>query len=165
MSGKVDWKQKYMELRSKYLNAIDVSFKLGVQEGAKNAEMENLQMQAQQAEEQAALAAQGGVMPPGEEMPPGAGEELPPEEMPPGEEQGGEPDLDSSINELESFVKGESKLDIVTIMKNIHKSTPKAETATPKSKKAEKVEGFLKKWDEEAKTAEDTNDDGILGQS
>lgn len=157
MSGKVDWKQKYMELRSKYLNAIDVSFKLGVQEGQRNAEMENLQNQIAQAEEQAAMAAQGGMMPGEEGMMPG-------EEMPP-EEGGGEPDLDSSINELESFVKGETKLDITTIMKNIHKSKPKEHVEPFKTEKSEKIASMIKKWDEEKTPVKKTDDEGILGQS
>ena len=45
MAGKVDYKQKYEGLRSKYMNAIDVAFRLGVEEGARNAEMEALQQQ------------------------------------------------------------------------------------------------------------------------
>ena len=162
MSGKVDWKDKYFELRSKYLNAIDVAFRLGAQEGQRNAEMENLQQQVAQAEEQAAMAAQGGMMP---------GEELPPEEMMPGEElppeEGGqEPDLDSSINELESFVKAEKNVNIANLMKSIHKSIPKNDNKKePKSKKAEKIGSMIKKWDNEDATVEDTNNGEIIGQA
>ena len=62
MAGKVDWKSKYLELRSKYMNAIDVGFRLGVEEGTRNAEMEALQMQVQQMEEQAAMEAEAAMM-------------------------------------------------------------------------------------------------------
>lgn len=161
MSGKVDWKQKYMELRSKYMNAIDVSFKLGFQEGTKSAEMENLQAQQAQAEEEAAMAAQQGMMP---------GEELPPEELPPGEEvmaeeEGGD-ELGASIDELESYVKSEGKdIDITALMKNLHKQQKKPETATPKSAKAKKIESMIKGWDEEESASQDDSDDTVLGQS
>ena len=88
---KTDWKSKYYELRSRYMNAIDVSFRLGFQEGQKVSEMQNMQMQLQQAQQEAAAAAAGG-------MPGGAGASpemggMPPEamggEMPP--EMGGMP--------------------------------------------------------------------------
>ena len=39
MSSKINWKQKYFELRSKYMSAIDVSFRLGFEEGQKQAEL------------------------------------------------------------------------------------------------------------------------------
>ena len=73
--GKVDWKQKYYELRSKYMNAIDVSFKLGFEEGQKAAEFENMQMQVQQAEEEAAMQEEQAMM--GEDPMMGGGEEMP----------------------------------------------------------------------------------------
>jgi hypothetical protein len=79
---KTDWKSKYYELRSRYMNAIDVSFRLGFQEGQKVSELQNMQTQLQQAQQ---AAAAGGM--PGGEMPPEMGGGMPPEaaggEMPP----------------------------------------------------------------------------------
>lgn len=100
MSGKkTDWKSKYYELRSRHINAMDVSFRLGFQEGLKAAELQNMQMQLQQAQQAAAAGmGGGGGMPPemggapeAGGMPPEAmGGEMPPEamggEMPPGME-------------------------------------------------------------------------------
>jgi hypothetical protein len=160
MSNKVDWKQKYMEIRSKYMNAIDTAFRLGVQEGQRIAEMENMQMQLQQAQQQAAAAAQqaaaaqsmpGGM--PGEEMPPEEGgmpgEEMPPEEggmpgeeMPP--EEGDE--LGQSIDELEQYVKSEpKKIDFADLMKKTHAMTKRESDNI--SERQSKVAGILSKWE------------------
>jgi hypothetical protein len=163
MSNKVDWKQKYMEIRSKYMNALDTAFRLGVQEGQRIAELENMQMQLQQAQEQAAAAAQaaaqsqmGGM--PGEEMPPQdggmPGEEMPPEEggmpgqeMPP--EEGGD-ELGQSIDELEQYVKNESKnIDFAKLMKKMHTMT-KSEPSNI-SEKQSKVKDILSKWEKQTK--------------
>jgi hypothetical protein len=93
MSGKkTDWKSKYYEMRSRHINAIDVSFRLGFQEGLKAAELQNMQMQLQQAQQAAAagMAAGGGMPPEAGGMPPEMGG-MPPEAggMPP-EAMGGE---------------------------------------------------------------------------
>ena len=101
MSGKkTDWKSKYYEMRSRHINAIDVSFRLGFQEGLKAAELQSMQMQLQQAQQAAAagMAAGGGMPPEAGGMPPemgGAPEAggMPPEMgggMPP--EMGGAPE-------------------------------------------------------------------------
>lgn len=83
-SKKTDWKSKYYELRSRYMNAIDVSFRLGVQEGQKISELQNMQTQLQQAQQASAAGMAGG-------MPGGTGGAMPPEAggMPP-EMAGGE---------------------------------------------------------------------------
>jgi hypothetical protein len=95
MSGKkTDWKSKYYELRSRHINAMDISFRLGFQEGLKTAELQNMQIQLQQAQQVAAAGMAGGGMPPemggapaAGEMPPEMGGGMPPEamggEMPP----------------------------------------------------------------------------------
>jgi hypothetical protein len=163
MSNKVDWKQKYMEIRSKYMNAIDTAFRLGVQEGQRIAEMENMQMQLQQAQQQAAAAAQAAAaqsMPggmPGEEMPPEEGgmpgEEMPPEEggmpgeeMPP--EEGDE--LGQSIDELEQYVKSEpKKIYYAYLMKKTHVMTKRESENI--SKKQSKVADILSKWEKQTK--------------
>lgn len=149
MNGKIDWKSKYMELRSKYMNAIDVAFRLGHEEGAREAEMENLQMQVQEMEEQAAMAEQEAMM--GEEpmvdeegMP--IEEEMPMEEGMEGEEMGMEGEgneLDDSINELESFVK-EEKFDVTQIMKSMHET---GDVKVLENDKVNKINELMKKID------------------
>jgi hypothetical protein len=119
MSNKIDWKEKYMELRSKYINSIDVAFRHGYAEGYEKAKMELMEMQLQQAQEAAAMAAQnpqpqvdGGV--PVEE----GGEEMGSQEM---EGQGNDP-LIQSIEELEQYVKNEKKPNFSGLFKSMYKS-------------------------------------------
>lgn len=168
MSSKIDWKQKYEELRSKYLNAIDVAFRLGVQEGQKSAQMENMQMQMQQMQAQAQQMQQmqaqgmGGGAAPGEQMPPEEGampgqEGVMPEEgaMPPEDQQMAEgapagDELDQNIDELEQYVKSEDKnknkqIDFSKMMKSLHK-TEKQKSNSSDSEKKQKIDEILKKW-------------------
>jgi hypothetical protein len=155
MAGKVDWKLKYYELRSKYLNALDVSFRLGHEEGQKMQKMKDLEAQQIQAEEEAMAAAAGADPMMGDPAMEGA---IPEEGMEEGMEaapmeEGGD-DLDSSISELESYVKSEEKLDFNTIMKKYHdspgleKSEQKIDTS--KKDKQEKVQKMIEKWDDES---------------
>lgn len=169
MASKVDWKQKYYELRSKYMQAVDVAFRLGMQEGQKAAELQVLQMQLQEAQQAAMMAEQqgGGGMP---------GEELPPEEAMMGEEEvpleegeeivspeeGGD-ELGESINELEGLVaKNEKDFDFTSVLKKFHQlntddAIQKDESKTKKEKKIAKI---LKKWDEDNPEEDSIDEDG-----
>ena len=60
MSGEVNWRMKYQELKSKYMNAVDMAFRLGVEEGLKQGQLDSAQQQLAQAQEQAAGAMAGG---------------------------------------------------------------------------------------------------------
>lgn len=59
MSGEINWKQKYNELKSKYMNAVDMAFRLGVEEGLKQGQLDsaNQQLATAQAQQQDAAAA------------------------------------------------------------------------------------------------------------
>lgn len=157
--SKVDYKQKYKELRSKYMNAVDVSYRLGYEQGQKDAEMEMMQMQLQEAQA-AAQAAEAAAMG-GEEMvdengmpipPEEGGEEMPPEVPQEGGEAAGD-ELGQSMDELESYVKHEE--DLVTQMGRIHgmsKEVEKPEVNTSiNMEKREQLDDIFKKWDEEKK--------------
>jgi len=172
MSGKkTDWKSKYYELRSRHINAMDISFRLGFQEGLKAAEIQSMQMQLQQAQQAAAAGMSGGgEMPPeamGGEMPPEAmGGEMPPEamggEMPP-EAMGNTPgteeevsseeeepegsELDSSIAELEKLVSKNEKIDFSKMLKSLHKSNNVKKNISELSEKHQKIDQIIKKWD------------------
>jgi len=167
---KTDWKSKYYELRSRHINAIDVSFRLGFQEGVKASELQNMQMQMQQAQQAAAAGMSGGgEMPPetmggapetGGEMPPEAmGGEMPPEAMggaPEGEgdeeemaeEEPEGDELDSSISELESLVTKKEKIDFSKMLKSLHKSGANKKNNSELSEKHKVVDDIIKKWDE-----------------
>lgn len=163
MAGKTDWKQKYYELRSKYLNAIDVAFRLGVEEGQKNQKLMDMETQLQQAQEAQQAAAMGGGMP-GEDpmMGDGSGEELPPEEAMAQEGDGDE--LDSSIDELEQYVKNE-RPDYASLLKSFHAHKTSKQEGDKKDKRVKKIDSILKKWDEDNSAEESTENGDILGQS
>lgn len=193
MSGKVDWKQKYLELRSRHMNAIDIGFRLGFQEGLKAGELQNLQMQLQQAQQEAAMAAEqaamGGMPPepgmegelPPEEMAMEGGMppeemamegEVPPEEMamegaPAGEMEAGMSDeLGASIDELESYVtKNEKDINFSELMKSFHKPKSSKKEAEESTKAHKKINDMIKKWDEEDSAEQNTENGNILGQS
>lgn len=175
MASKVDWKQKYYELRSKYMQAVDVAFRLGMQEGQKAAELQNLQMQLQEAQQAAMMAEQqGGGGMPGEELPPeeammGEGE-LPPEEEAPLEEdeeivgpEEGSDKLGESIDELEGLVaKNEKDFDFTSVLKKFHQlnADDTIQKDELKTKKEKKIANILKKWDEDNPEKEVVDEDG-----
>lgn len=67
MPGEVNYKQKYMELRAKYMNAVDVAFRLGFEEGGKQSQLDNANQQVQQAQaEKQAMAGAAPGQPPAE---------------------------------------------------------------------------------------------------
>jgi hypothetical protein len=111
MPGDISYKQKYLELRAKYMADVDTAFRVGMEQGMQQAQ--NDQAAQQQAAQQQAdqMAAQGGG---GDQF--GGGQEggAQPGQDPtqPGADAsagGGQPDqqgseLDSHIAELESMV-------------------------------------------------------------
>lgn len=104
--SKVDYKQKYMELKMKFMESVDQAFRLGFEQGGMQ-EQQNQMMaqQQQQAELDAAMAGQ----------PPGAPGEDPnaapqgPDETAPGQNPQGT-ELDQHIAKLEQMMgSGEAK--------------------------------------------------------
>lgn len=67
MAGDINYKVKYQELKAKYMSSVDMAFRLGFEEGSKQATQDAAQQQQMQAEEQA--NAMGGGQPPGGEDP------------------------------------------------------------------------------------------------
>lgn len=94
-----DWKLKYQDLKLKFMDAVDVSFRLGMEQGLQQAQMQ--QAQQQQADAQAAQQAAMGQQPgqPGQE-----GQDMNSPESPDGSE------LDSHIGQLEGMLN-KSKQD------------------------------------------------------
>lgn len=101
MSAEINYKKKYFELRNRYINDMDMAYRLGMEQGAQQEQMNQMaQQQQQQAELQAAQAAGMGAQPgqPGAE----GGEGAPPA---PGMEDAGGSELDQHINQLEGMLK------------------------------------------------------------
>jgi hypothetical protein len=101
MPGSINYKSKYMELRAKYLNDLDMAFRLGFEQGAQQAQNDQAAQQAQQQQEMDAAAqgapGDGGM---GDEAPPIEGEAQPmvESEHPEGSE------LDQHIAKLEEAI-------------------------------------------------------------
>jgi len=171
----VSYKQKYLDIRSKLVEASDVAYRLGFEEGVKEGQQqaeqqaqEQQQMMEQQAQEQAAMGGEmpmEGGMPEGGEMPQEMGEEMP-QEM--GEEEGSE--LDEHISELEGMVqKGEKPkvsdlrkavLNLTTLRKS-QKSKIKKQVDQVSSEQKSIVDGILKKWEGESKDVTSQLEDAI----
>lgn len=100
--SKIDYKQKYQELKLKYMNAVDTAYRLGFQAGAQQAQVQQAQDQQaqQQAMDQAATQQQGQ---------PGAEDQEGGEQQAPAQEQSQEQnpmgsELDQHISQLESML-------------------------------------------------------------
>ena len=174
----VDYKMKYLDLRSKFMKTAERFYRLGKEDGLKEGQMQAQQQQMEMQAQQEAMMngqvdpetgepiapEQGGM--PGEEMSPeeqAAMEEqgMAPEDM--SEEEGSE--LDSKINELEQLVQKGEKPKVTELRKaveeitNLRKSQKKLKPNHKKvvtSKQKDFVDGILKKWETEA------NDEKIM---
>jgi hypothetical protein len=91
-----DWKLKYQDLKLKFMDAVDVSFRLGMEQGLQQAQVQ--QAQQQQADAQAQQAAMMGQ--PGQD--PNA--DVSQEGQIPGQESPNGSELDSHISQLESML-------------------------------------------------------------
>ena len=161
-----DYKKKYLDIRNKLIEAVDVAFRDGYEQGMKEGE-QAAQQQAQEEQmmqEQAMMeqeAAMNGQAP--EEM-----TGVPPE-APIGEEEGGMPmdmgeeegsELDSHISELEGMVSKGEKPKIADLRKAVagmvdlrknQKNTFAKKTEKVISGQKSLVDNLLKKWETDAK--------------
>lgn len=164
-----DYKQKYLNMRSKLIESVDVAFRNGYEKGMQDAMMQQMQQQQaqmeqeQQMQEQAMMQGEGGPMAdevaaqeaenPESGMPMG---EAPPEEM------GGAmaSELDQHIDELSGLVaKGEKpsildmrkKVEELADLRKSQKDKLNSKTKANASAQANIVSGILKKWEEESK--------------
>ena len=174
---KLDYKQKYLEMRSKLLESTDVAYRLGFEEGYKLAQQEaQAQMMQQQQEQQAMMAQQEAAMqgqegePSPEEMammeeqgmmPEQMPEQMPPEELPPEELQQPQnaTELDEHIAELENLVaKGEkpslinlrNKVEELKTLRKAQKETFKRKQQATTISQKKLVNNILEKWEKEA---------------
>lgn len=122
--SEINYKSKYMALRAKYMEDLDMAFRLGMEQGVQQEQQNQMaQQQADQmAMEQAAAAGMGGdpSQPgqPGEGAPPGAGqgEPAPGQSGQPGSEQPGQmagqpTELDQHISQLEGMLGSKAPAD------------------------------------------------------
>lgn len=178
----VDYRTKYKEMKAKMLESVDVSYRLGYEQGFKEAtqEAQMAQMQQQQQEAAAMQQAAMGQDPNAQQDPNAMGAEggMPPEaggepmggQMPPedtgqeGEpEQGGE--LDQYLAELENMVsKGEkpsvidlrNKVTEIATLRKSQKERMKSNRQQVVSAQKSIVDNLIKKWG--SKTEETSED-------
>ena len=174
----VDYKQKYLDLRSKFANTCNAYYRTGYEEGMKDGQMQAQQEQMQMQAQQEQMAAQGINPETGEPMEgavdengmpievqgsegEGQEEDMNPEDMNPedmSEEEGSE--LDQHINELESLVQKGEKPKVTELRKavkalaNLRKNHKSKLASNHKkvvtSKQKQLVDNILKKWEKEA---------------
>jgi DNA polymerase III gamma/tau subunit len=153
MSQEINYKKKYLELRGKYINDLDMAFRLGVEQGMQQAqqqqaidakaEAQEMQMQQKQIEAQG-MAAQN--TPEGESAPtnpeqPGEGPKPP--GMPDQTEQQGS-ELDQHIGKLEGLLGSSSEPEIQKSLQALM-SLRKAQRDALDMKKAESaIQGIAK---------------------
>ena len=106
MSNQVNYKQKYEELKMKYMQDVDTAFRLGFEQGSVQGQ-QDAQMAQQQAEAEAQNAAMGGGG--SEGSPAGAEQQANPNggnigDMEPDSENPAGSELDQHIAKLESMV-------------------------------------------------------------
>lgn len=120
MPGEINYKNKYLELRAKYMADLDMAFRLGMEQGIQQAQNDQA-MQAEQQQQEMDAAAAGGMG--GQSGQPG--QEGSPEGQP-GQEQPGQPisehpegsELDQHIAKLESMIQ-KSEFDPKELAKSL----------------------------------------------
>ena len=130
MSSPINYKVKYLELRAKYINDIDIAFRLGFEQGAQQAQQQqalDAQAQAEQMDHEQNMAEASGQ---GGEAPPPGGDGQPSSE------------LDQHISKLESMV-GSPDSSPEDIKKSLD--------AIISLRKSEKLTADLRKSDEAVK--------------
>jgi hypothetical protein len=180
----IDYKTKYKEMKAKMLESVDVSYRLGYEQGFKEATQESQMAQMQQQQQEAAAmqqAAMGGQqdpnamggdqggMPPemgGQQMPPEAGGQMAPEDMgQEGEPEQGGGELDQYLAELENMVsKGEkpsvidlrNKVTEIATLRKSQKEKMKSNRQQVVSAQKSIVDNLIKKWG--SKTEETSED-------
>ena len=137
--SETNWRVKYESLKAQYLESIDVSYRLGYEAGAQQAQIQSAQDQSAQAQQQAQLSqgagnSPGGNAPGSKQSEPPNGEEQPQPGQEPQEDTGGaQSELDQHIGQLESMVqKGEfSPNDLMKAIDDLKKSKPKKAEKKP----------------------------------
>lgn len=124
MSNQINYKQKYQELKAKFMDSVDAAFRLGFEQGSQQAQMDQAMQQQQQAEEAAAQGAQPGQgfgaegSPAGEEQQanPNGGPVAPMQES----ENPAGSELDQHIAKLESMLGKSEQLDVKDLIKTVN---------------------------------------------
>lgn len=115
MSNQINYKQKYQELKMKFMESVDAAFRLGFEQGAVQGQQDaQMQQQQQQQEQEAAMGGQQPGQGFGAEGSPAGAEQqanpngdMAPQPMQDSENPAGS-ELDQHIAKLESMLKSET---------------------------------------------------------
>lgn len=111
--SEINWKSKYQALKAKYLEDMDMAFRLGHEQGQQEAQMDQMaQAQQQQADEVAQQSGMQGEGQPGEEQAQEVEGQEPVSAHPGGSE------LDQHITQLEGML-GKGEVDMATLIKSV----------------------------------------------
>lgn len=107
--SQIDYKSKYMNLKAKFMNTTDLAWRLGYEQGLKDAQLD--QLQQQQMQNDAMAQSQAGASQLGQE----SADPTKPEEQPtPISQNPNGDELDQHINKLESML-GKSEISSLEI--------------------------------------------------
>lgn len=141
MSAEINYKNKYLALRGKYMNDLDMAFRLGFEQGQQQAQQDQaMQAQQEQAQmDQMMAQAQGGGAPGQEGGESGEAAPGQPSEAP--MEGAGGSELDQHIAKLESMINGAPGGASEEIQKSLQslKALRKAELDKIQFKKSEQA--------------------------
>lgn len=154
MSNQINYKQKYQELKMKFMESVDAAFRLGFEQGAVQAQQDQMMMQQQQqAEAQQNAIGQGNGA---EGSPAGAEQQANPNggqigDMEPDSENPAGSELDQHIAKLESMLKAETPAnpaDLILLTEQIRgakrKMSEQAATAREMKKSQAAIPGIVK---------------------
>lgn len=147
MSAEINYKNKYLALRGKYISDLDMAFRLGFEQGQQQAQQDQaMQAQQEQAQMDQMMAQNQAGGAPGEGQP---GEAAPGEQPQDGSDpmSAGGSELDQHIAKLESMINGSGASADPEIKKSLEslKALRKAELEKIQFKKSEQaIKGISK---------------------
>ena len=142
----LDYKQKYFDLRAKFLRAVDTAYRLGYEEGAKESQQQQAAAQLQDAQNTINQMSAGQT-----------GQPQPDQSQP---DQGGQPQdpMGQSMEELgQAVAKSENEKEALSFIAPLigksahHNLDQNSKIAHTMQKKI--VDNLMKKWDEESTKA------------
>lgn len=176
MDKTVNYKEKYLGLRSKFISSMDVAYRLGYEQASKDAVIQQAQQQMQQAQMQQQAMMQQQAQVNGQQAQ-GAGGEQPQDgseaqgmaDQSGGAESPAGSDVDQYISQIENIVNKSENMpnDLKKAIQDMKLAKSKSGLSLNHThslpehdkkvltKQEEIVESLMKKWDEESKSVTD----------
>lgn len=140
MPATIDYKKKYLDLRSKYINDIDMSFRLGVEQGMQQAQQQQA-LDAQAQAKEAELNAQNGIQAGATQTQPGQPEQPgQPGQSP--EQAATSSELDQHIAKLESMLGQKPEPELQKSLQAIVSLRKKEKDLSDMKKAEEAIKGI-----------------------